>query len=164
MKRIILYLTMTIALLWTANAKEKQIVIPDSAENAVNVMVAHEKAKDYYFKFTAVNFGDAECEITIYDKMYMKMYQPETNAMHFYYYQFTGDYEEGLPQRSGIFGYAIDISNGDVYEIVFRNMFLGAYKFKSISDQKKNDRRYASGTITWNQFPERKIPEPLYFG
>lgn len=163
MKKFIISIALSITILCYLTAKPKQIAIPDTNENSSNVLIAHEKAKDYYFKFTAVNYGDAECEVTIYDKMYMRTYQPETKTFHFYYYKFIGDYEEGLPQRSGIFGYAVDLFTGEVYEIVFRNMFHGAYKFKSIVDHKKNDRRYASGTITWNEFPERKIPEPLYF-
>ena len=171
MKKNIITLAAAITLLFTScvttNAVEsttsKEIEIPVLLSKAIHTIEKHEEAEDYYFSFTAVNYGNAECMITIYDKQFMKMEQPETGAKHYYYYKFVGDYEEGLPKRSGIFGYAVDIETNAVYEIVFRNMFHGAYKFKSIADQQKNDKRYAAGYITWNRFPDKKIPEPLYF-
>ena len=158
-----LFFTSCLSTTQTADTYSNKIIIPDTTSNAVKTIAGHEKALDYYFKFNVINYGNAICEITIYDKMYMKMEQPETGAKHYYYYKFTGDLQEGFPQRSGIFGYACDIENGDVYEIVFKNNFVGGYKFRSISDYKKNDRRYADGYITWNKFADARIPEPLYF-
>ena len=171
MKNIILTFIPMLSIFFTSclttNAIESTpsntIEIPVSLSKALHTIENHEEAQDYYFSFTAVNYGNVECQITIYDKQFMKMEQPETGAKHYYYYKFVGDYEEGLPHRSGIFGYAVDIETNAVYEIVFRNMFFGAYKFKSIADHKKNDKRYESGYITWNRFPDRRIPEPLYF-
>lgn len=133
----------------------------DPAEGA-KAVVAYEKSGDYLFSFKAVNYGNAECIVKIYDDKYMKVTYPQTGASFFYYYKFYGDYLEHS-ERKGIFGYAVSLMTGRVEEIVFRNTFHGAYKFKSISDQQKNDRRYAQGYITWNTFPAARQPDNLYF-
>ena len=136
--------------------------VPVAPVEGAKAVVAYEKSGDYLYSFKAVNYGNAECEVKIYDDKYMKITYPQTGASFFYYYKFYGDYLE-YSERKGIFGYAVSLTTGGVEEIVFRNLFFGGYKFKSISDQQKNDKRYAEGYITWNTFPAARQPDSLYF-
>ncbi|MDY6397761.1 MAG: hypothetical protein SPL22_08510 [Treponema sp.] len=136
--------------------------VPVDPVEGAKAVVAYEKSGDYLYSFKAVNYGNAECEVKIYDDKYMKITYPQTGASFFYYYKFYGDYLE-YSERKGIFGYAVSLTTGGVEEIVFRNLFFGGYKFKSISDQQKNDKRYVEGYITWNTFPAARQPDYLYF-
>lgn len=157
--------TVILALSLYAAPKGKVIEVPESFESAYKKIAQHEKDNDYYFSFTAINFGDATCEVKIYDKQYMSVTQPETKAKHYYYYKFTGDYINAKlnTKRSGVFGYAADLITNEVFEIVFCNKFTGGYKFKSMNDDIQHDKSYGKGFVTWNKFPDRKMPEELYF-
>ena len=156
-----------ILLTFTLNAsiKGKTIEVPETFDEAFKKIAHYEKNNEYYYKFTAINFGDATCEVKIYDQNYMLVYQPETKQGHYYYFIFNGDYINSKlnNKRSGIFGYAVDLITNEVFEIVFCNKFTGGYKFKGINDDIQHDKSYSNGFITWNTFPDRKIPEPMYF-
>lgn len=143
-------------------ARNHTVEVPIDPVEGAKAIVAYEKSGDYLYSFKAVNYGNAECEVKIYDDKYMKITYPQTGASFFYYYKFYGDYLE-YSERKGIFGYAVSLTTGGVEEIVFRNLFFGGYKFKSIADQQKNDKRYAEGYITWNTFPAARQPDYLYF-
>ncbi len=136
--------------------------VPIDPEDAAHAVVAYEKSGDYLYSFKAVNYGDAECLIKIYDDKLMRITYPQTGSSFFYYYKFYGDYLEHSA-RKGIFGYAVSITTGEVNEIVFRKNFFGGYKFKSIADQQKNDKRYAEGHIIWNTYPAARQPDIYHY-
>ncbi|MCR5252598.1 MAG: hypothetical protein K6C98_02660 [Treponema sp.] len=164
-KRFLIILLACLTFSLNAASKVKTIEVPESFDSAFKKIAQHEKNKDYYYSFTAVNFGDATCEVKIYDKEYMTVFQPETKAKHYFYYKFIGDYINiNLnTKRSGIFGYAANLLTNEVFEIVFCNNFHGGYKFKNINDDILHDVNYKNGFVTWNKYPERKCPEELYF-
>lgn len=136
--------------------------VPVDPEEAAHAVVAYEKSGDYLYSFKAVNYGNAECNVKIYDDKYMKVTYPQTGTSFFYYYKFYGDYLE-YSERKGIFGYTVSLTTGEVEEIVFRKMFFGGYKFRSIADQQTNDKRYAEGYITWNTYPAARQPDNSHF-
>lgn len=149
----------------TAGSSSRAIELPEDPVTAAHRIVAYEKSDTYLYTFTAINYGDAVCNVKIYDDKYMKVTYPQTGTSLYYYYKFTGDYLDKTlsNDRLGIFGYAVGITVAEVDEIVFRNPIHGGYKFKSISDQMHNDKKYASGNITWNTFPAARQPDVWYF-
>lgn len=138
------------------------VQLPETALTAANKILNYEKNGDYLYSFRAVNYGNAECEVKIYDDKYMKITYPQTGSSFYYYYNFTGDYLEHS-ERKGIFGYAVEINRNKVEEILFRNRFFGGYKFTSQYDQIMHDKRYSEGYITWNEYPEARMPDINYF-
>lgn len=150
------------------NARSHTVKIPEDPVAAAYKIAAYEKAGEYLYTTKAVNYGDAECEVKIYDDKYMKITYPQTGTSFFYYYNFYGDYLENSA-RKGIFGYAVliantaGISHTGVEEIVFRKQFFGGYKFKSKTDQILNDKKYQEGYITWNTYPAAKQPDVWHF-
>ena len=157
-----LMLSLTSCLSTGVTSQYNTVEVPVDPVESAYAVVAYEKSGDYLYSFKAVNYGNAECNVKIYDDKYMKITYPQTGASFFYYYKFYGDYLEYSEQK-GIFGYAVSIQTGDVEEIVFRNMFFGGYKFKSIADQQMNDKRYAEGYITWNTYPAARQPANSQF-
>ena len=149
----------------TAGIASREIKLPEDPVAAAYKIADYEKNDTYLYTFTAVNYGDAVCEVKIYDDKYMRITYPQTNTSLYYYYKFTGDYlDKSLSNnRLGIFGYAVGITVAEVDEIVFRNPIHGGYKFKSMSDQMSNDKKYAMGSITWNTFPVARQPDNSYF-
>ena len=172
MKKVFLVLISVYAVIFTSclsldslSPAPRVVEFPETDEATAEKLVAYEKAKDYRYSFTAVNYGNAEAQVVIYDDKYMKITYPEIEKPFFYYYKFTGDYLDHMlsNKRLGIFGYAANLITGDVVEIVFRNPIHGGYKFKSIRDAKYNDKSYASGNITWNSIPEATISGTEYY-
>lgn len=158
-------LSLTSCLTTQGAASSRAIELPEDPIAAAHKIVAYEKSGEYRYTFTAVNWGDALCEVKIYDDLYMKVYYPQTDSSFYYYYKFIGDYLDSSlsNERLGIFGYAVGITVSEVDEIVFRTPIHGGYKFKSRADQMSNDRKYQSGSITWNTFPAAKQPDNAYF-
>jgi hypothetical protein len=62
--------------------------VPVDPVEGAKAVVAYEKSGDYLYSFKAVNYGNAECEVKIYDDKYMKITYPQTGASFFYYYKF----------------------------------------------------------------------------
>jgi len=155
-------MTLASCLLTGNAAAERTVTLPEPPEEAARKIIAYEKSGNYLYSFMAMNWGDVLCEFKIYDDQYMRIYYPQTDMRRYYYYRLYGDYlEHG--ERKGVFGQAIGIDHSEVSEILFRNRFFGAYKFKSQHDQMVNDRRYAQGYITWNTYPAARQPGTAHF-
>lgn len=76
--------------------------LPESPKEAMERVAAYEKADDYLYKFKAVNWGGAECEVTLYDERYMKVVYPQIETPFFYCYKFVGDCLD-YSERKGVF-------------------------------------------------------------
>ena len=173
MKKIITFLSVSMAVMLSLTScmstqgvsSSRTIVLPESTAAAAKRISEYERNDQYRYSFTATNWGDALCEVKIYDDKYMRVYYPQTDTAIYYYYKFYGDYLDSSlsNDRLGIFGYAVGITAAEVDEIVFRNPIHGGYKFKSRADQMRNDKKYQSGCITWNTFPEARQRDNEYF-
>lgn len=168
-KTLVLIMVCTMLITLTASAvipsKPKKMDYPEPEQAMVDKVIALKKAKQYKYSFKAVNYGNAVCEIQILDDNYLEVYYPETKQRFFYYYKFTGDYYDSSlnNKRIGIFGYVKSFEDDSIKEIVFKNNSHGGYKFKSLHDEMKNDKKYQTGAITFNAFPDKKMPETSYF-
>ena len=161
-------LSLTSCLSTSGIAQSHTVKLPEDPVSAAYKIAAYEKSGEYLYSTKGINYGDAECEIKIYDDKYMRVHYPQTGMNFFYYYNFYGDYLE-YSDRKGIFGYAVLIANTaginhmEVAEIVFRNQFFGGYKFKSKNDQILHDKKYQDGHITWNTYPASQQPDVWHF-
>ena len=140
--------------------------LSESPKEAMERVVAYEKADDYLYKFKAVNWGGAECEVTLYDERYMKVVYPQIETPFFYCYKFVGDCLD-YSERKGVFGHAVNFTTGKIEEFVFRSNFHGGYKFKSIADDMAHDKKWKDGRITWetnsHEAREQGIQHYIYF-
>ena len=157
-----LALSLTSCLSTGTVASQRTVKIPEDPETAAHRIAAYEKNGEYLYTTKAINYGDAECEVKIYDDKYLRITYPQTGTSIYYYYKFYGDYLE-YSDRKGIFGYLVGITAPEVDEIVFRNQFFGGYKFKSKNDQILHDKKYQEGNITWNTYPAAKQPDVWHF-
>ena len=168
MKKLIAILTALITFALTScistgvTSTSHMVEVPESPEVAAQKIVNYEKNGDYLYSFKAVNWGNAECEVKIYDDKYMKVTYPQTGKHSFYYYKFCGDYLDNS-KRLGVFGYAANITTNEVEEIVFRLPIIGGYKFKSLSDNAKNNKRHLSGEITHNTYPAAREVDAWHY-
>ncbi|MBQ3670153.1 MAG: hypothetical protein IJR39_07090 [Treponema sp.] len=168
MKKLIPLITAFITLALTSclstggAASSHTVELPEDPVTAAHKIVAYEKEGTYLYTFKAVNWGDAVCEVKIYDDKYMKVTYPQSETPLYYYYKFYGDYLDGS-KRIGVFGMAVGITVAEVDEIVFRLPIIGGYKFKSLADNAKNNKRYLSGEITHNTYPAAKQPDVWHF-
>lgn len=134
----------------TRAVSNRTLKLPESPEAAARKIVELEKQDEYLYSFKAENYKGNLCKFYILDNQYLKVVYPDKpNEPVYYYYKLYGEYLE-YNERKGVFGHAIGINVSEVNELLFRNNFVGGYKFSSRSDQISHDKKYLSGNVTWN--------------
>lgn len=146
----------------STKTSNRNLYLPESPESAARKIVELENNEKYLYSFKAENYKGSICKFYILDSQYMKIVYPDKNEPVYYYYRFYGDYLEHS-NRKGIFGHAIGINVAEVDELLFRNNFIGGYKFSSKSDQISHDPKYESGRVTWNVPTDERKNDISYF-
>lgn len=147
----------------TGTVSNRTLTLPESPEAAARKIVELEKQGEYLYSFKAENYKGNLCKFYILDNQYLKIVYPDKpNEPLYYYYKLNGDYLD-YSVRKGVFGHAIGINVAEVDELLFRNNFVGGYKFSSRSDQISHDKKYQAGNITWNVPRDERKNDPSYF-
>ena len=141
----------------------RNIAIPESPEEAAKKILELEEQGEYLYSFKAENHKGELCKFYILDNQYLKIVYPNNpDKPQYYYYKLYGDYLE-YSERKGVFGHAVGINVAEVNELLFRNNFIGGYKFSSRSDQISHDKKYRSGNVTWNIPRDERKNDISYF-
>lgn len=126
------------------------LTLPESPETAMSRIRELEENDEYIWSFKAEDFRGNKCKFYLLDTQYLRIEYPGTNIEpEYYYYKLYGNYLENS-KRKGVYGHAINLSDLNSYEILFRNNFIGGYKFQSRSDQQSHDPKFQKGYVTWN--------------